>query len=95
MRKKQKKSGDSHIKTAPRQDSRISILAHRRMIVTLATISLLLGLWLLFAVAGSCDYEAITGESTLSVSETWYMLTVALIAFTAGLLCLKLEGILS
>jgi hypothetical protein len=97
MRKEQKKSGDSHINTALQPDGCASratpILTHRRAIVTLSVISVLLGLWLLFAVVGTADKEALTGVSRLSVGETWGYMAIALIAFAAGMLGLKSEGV--
>jgi hypothetical protein len=63
------------------------------VIVTLSVISVLLGLWLLFAVVGTADKEALTGVSRLSVGETWGYMAIALIAFAAGMLGLKSEGV--
>ena len=97
MRRTQKKSGDSHIKTALQPDGCASratpILTHRRAIVTLSVISVLLGLWLLFAVVGTADKEALTGVSSLSASETWGYMAIALVAFAAGMFGLKSEGV--
>ena len=97
MRKEQKKSGSNANHTALQPDGCASratpILSHRRAIVTLSVISVLLGLWLLFAVAGTADKEALTGVSRLSASETWGYMAIALIAFAAGMLGLKSEGV--
>jgi hypothetical protein len=97
MRKEQKKSGSNANHTALQPDGCASratpILTHRRAIVTLSVISILLGLWLLFAVVGTADKEALTGVSRLSVGETWGYMAIALIAFAAGMLGLKSEGV--
>jgi len=69
------------------------ILTHRRAVVTLSVVSTLLGLWLLFAVVGTADKEALTGVSRLSVGETWGYMAIALVAFAAGMLGLKSEGV--
>ena len=75
MRKEQKKSGTNANHTALQPDGCASratpILTHRRAVVTLSVVSTLLGLWLLFAVVGTADKEALTGVSRLSVGETW------------------------
>jgi len=97
MRKEQKKSGSNANHTALQPDGCASratpILTHRRAIVTLSVILILLGLWLLFAVAGTADKEALTGVFRLSVGETWGYMAIALIAFAAGMLGLKSEGV--
>ena len=97
MRKEQKKSGTNANHTALQPDGCASratpILTHRRAVVTLSVVSTLLGLWLLFAVVGTADKEALTGVSRLSVGETWGYMAIALIAFAAGMLGLKSEGV--
>ena len=93
MRTVIKKSGDCHIESALQPSGRKPILTHRRAVVTLSVVSTLLGLWLLFAVVGAADKEALTGVSRLSVGETWGYMAIALIAFAAGMLGLESEGV--
>lgn len=92
-----KKSGSAHNLTALKPNGlaykATAILTHRRAVVTLSVVSTLLGLWLLFAVVGTADKEALTGVSRLSVGETWGYMAIALIAFAAGMLGLKSEGV--
>lgn len=95
MKKRTKKSGYSRNRTAPQPDgcasSGASILSRRNYLVTLAYISILLGIVLLVVLAGQFDTDLLTGFiGDLNVFEA----VTALSAMVLGLITLKLEGAL-
>lgn len=96
MRKEQKKSGDSHIKTALQPDGCVSsdttIIAQRNPLVTLARVSVALGLLLILALGGKLDNELLTGVESITPSEFGLMVVTAVAAIIIGLVALKTEG---
>ncbi len=98
MRKEQKKSGDSHIKTALQPDGCASratpIIARKDWLVTLAKVSIGLGVLLILALGGKLDNELLTGVESITPSEFGLMVVTAVAAMIIGLVALKTEGAL-
>lgn len=96
MRTVIKKSGDSHIKTALQPDGCVSsdttIIARRNPLVTLARVSVALGLLLILALGGKLDNELLTGVESITPSEFGLMVVTAVAAIIIGLVALKTEG---
>jgi ABC-type Mn2+/Zn2+ transport system permease subunit len=98
MKKKTKKSGYTRNRTAPQPDgcasTGTSILARKDWLVTLARLSVGIGVLLLFCLAGRGDYEHLTGVEINTVGEIDLMIITSLTAIVLGLVCLKTEGAL-
>jgi hypothetical protein len=96
MRKEQKKSGDPHINTALQPDGCASsgtfIIARKDWLVTLARVSVALGLLLILALGGKLDNELLTGVESITPSEFGLMVVTAVAAIIIGLVALKTEG---
>ncbi len=96
MRKEQKKSGDSHIKTALQPDGcarkDTSILTHSRPLVTLAWAAIWLGAALTLVLGGQFDTELLTGILKMHDGEFTFYAIAGLSAIIIGLIVLKLEG---
>lgn len=98
MRRTQKKSGTNTNHTAPQPDGCASsgtfIIARKDWLVTLARLSVGIGVLLLFCLAGRGDYEHLTGVEINTVGEIDLMIITSLTAIVLGLVCLKTEGAL-
>lgn len=97
MKKRTKKSGYTRNRTAPQPDGCASgatpILARKDWLVTLAKVSIGIGMLLLFCLAGRGDYEHLTGTESMGDTENALMCVTAMTAMVTGFIALKLEGI--